>query len=56
MQTLVQIGGCQMEVYGISVAYHKQLKMELFPYPLARAYHMEIQRCLMCLLKMMLLH
>ena len=22
-----------MEVYGISVAYHKQLKMELFPYP-----------------------
>ena len=47
MQMLVQMGGCEMEVYGISVAYHKQLKMELVSYPLPSAYHMEIQRCLL---------
>ena len=45
MQVLVQMGGCEMEVHGISVAYHKQLKMELVSYPLPSAYHMEIQRC-----------
>ena len=50
---LVEMGGCQMEEYRISVAYCKQLKMELIPYPLLSAHHMEAQRCITILLMML---